>query len=64
MRTSFDIPEALIRAAQSAVGVKTKTQTIVLALTELVQHRESRKILELRGSLRGAFDHKALRKKR
>ena len=64
MRTSLDIPNSLVEDARRAAGTKTKTQTIVLALTELVQRRKSRKILELRGSLRRSYDYKAARRKR
>ena len=64
MRTSLDIPEPLLDEAKNASGAKTKTQAIVLALTELIQRRKSRKILELKGSMRGRYDYKALRRKR
>lgn len=64
MRTSLDIPGPLLEEAKHVVGVKTKTQAIVLALTELIQRRKSRKVLELKGSLSGSYDYKAFRKKR
>jgi len=64
MRTSLDIPETLVEEAKQVVGAKTKTQAIILALTEFIQRRKSRKVLELEGSLRGSYDYKALRRKR
>lgn len=64
MRTSLDIPESLVDEAKQVVGAKTKTQAIILALTEFIQRRKSRKILELKGSLQGPYDYKALRRKR
>ena len=64
MRTSFDIPESLVEEAKQAVGAKTKTQAIVLALTEMIQRRKSRKVLKLKGSLKSSYDYKSLRRKR
>ena len=51
MRTSLDIPEFLVEEAKKVAGAKTMTQVITLALTELIQRRRSRKLLELKGSL-------------
>ena len=64
MRTSLDIPESLVEEAKQVIGAKTKTQAIILALSELIQRRKSRKVLELKGSLVGSYDYKALRRKR
>jgi len=64
MRTSLDIPENLVEEAKQVIGAKTKTQAIILALNELIQRRRSRKVLELKGSLSGSYDYKALRRKR
>ncbi len=64
MRTTLDLPEKLIKEAQKAVGANTKTQAIVLALTEAIQKRKSKKILELEGSLKYPYDYKSLRRKR
>ena len=64
MRTSLDIPDSLLEEAKQVLGTKTKTQAIILALTEMIQRRKSRKILELKGSLTESYDYKTLRKKR
>lgn len=64
MRTSLDIPELLVKEAQTVIGAKTKTQAIILALTELIQRRKSKRVLELKGSLTRPFDYKAQRRKR
>ena len=64
MRTSLDIPESLVEEAKQVIGAKTKTQAIILALSELIQRRKSRKVLELKGSLASSYDYKALRRKR
>ena len=64
MRTSFDIPDSLILEAKQALGAKTKREAVVIALTDLIQRKKSRKILELKASLKGDYDYKALRHKR
>ena len=64
MRTSLNVPGTLVVEAQKLTGVKTKTQAIVLALTERIQRRKSRGILQLRGSLAHAYDYKVSRRKR
>ena len=48
MRTTLDLPEALMGEAQRLLGFKSKTDTVVLSLTELVRRR---RIDELKGLL-------------
>jgi hypothetical protein len=64
MRTTYDIPISILGEAQKLMGLKTKTQTIIVALQETISRRKSRKILALRGTLRDSFDYKEFRKKR
>lgn len=64
MRTSLDLPEPLLTEAQQLIGAKTKTQAIILALTECIQRRKSRRVLELKGSLTHEYDYKSTRRKR
>lgn len=64
MRTSLDIPQTLLTEAKEVIPVKTNTQAIILALSELIARRKSRRLLELRGSLKTPFDYKTLRRKR
>ena len=49
MRTTLDLPEALIEEARQALGFKSKTDTVVLALTELVRRRRIDQLKELMG---------------
>ena len=37
MRTTLDLPEELVEEARRALGFKSKTDTVVLALRELVR---------------------------
>jgi Arc/MetJ family transcription regulator len=48
MRTTLDLPAALMDEAQKMLGFKSKTDTVVLSLTELVRRR---RIEALRGLL-------------
>ena len=39
MRTTLDLPEALIEEAQRLLGFKSKTDTVVVSLRELIRRR-------------------------
>ena len=54
MRTTLDLPEDLVEEARQLLGFKSKTDTVVLALRELVRRR---RIEELKG-LAGKVDLK------
>jgi len=56
MRTTLDLPEALIEEARQALGFKSKTDTIVLALTELIRRRRIEQLKELMGNVRLEID--------
>ena len=48
MRTTLDLPEDLLDSARRALGFKSKTDTIIVALRELVRRH---RIEELKGLL-------------
>lgn len=56
MRTTLDLPEELIEEARRALGFKSKTDTVVLALTELVRRRRIDQLKELMGNVRLEID--------
>ena len=56
MRTTLDLPEALIEEARQALGFKSKTDTVVLALTELVRRRRIDQLKELMGHVHLEID--------
>ena len=56
MRTTLDLPEALIEEARQALGFKSKTDTVVLALTELVRRRRIEQLKELMGHVHLEID--------
>lgn len=72
MRTTLDLPEALMGEAQRLLGFKSKTDTVVLCLTELVRRRRIKELKALLGrvdldidvdrSRRGPSNHRQRRK--
>jgi Arc/MetJ family transcription regulator len=52
MRTTLDLPEALVEEARTALGFKSKTDTVVLALRELVRRRRLDELKSLMGRVR------------
>jgi Arc/MetJ family transcription regulator len=61
MRTTLDIPEPLIEEARQTLGFKSKTDTVVLALKELIRRRRIEELKALMGKVRLDID---LRKSR
>lgn len=49
MRTTLDLPGALLDEAQRLLGFKSKTDTVVLSLTELVRRRRIDELKSLMG---------------
>jgi hypothetical protein len=39
MRTTLDLPEGLVEEARDAIGFKSKTDTVVFALKEIVRRK-------------------------
>ena len=64
MRTTLDLPDGLLAAAQRACGAKTKTITVVMALQQLVNAAKIEELRGLRGKVRLDVDLKALRGER
>jgi Arc/MetJ family transcription regulator len=58
MRTTLDLPEALIEEARRELGFKSKTDTVVLALTELIRRRRIEQLKELMGHVRLDIDRR------
>jgi len=51
MRTTLDIPEDLLEEARQLVTFKSKTDTIILALQELIRSRKREQLRELKGKI-------------
>jgi Arc/MetJ family transcription regulator len=56
MRTTLDLPEDLLEEARAALGFKSKTDTIVLALRELVRRQRLDELKALLGKVRLDLD--------
>lgn len=56
MRTTLDIPEPLLEEARHILGFKSKTDTVVLALQELVRRRRIEELKSVLGSVRLEID--------
>lgn len=51
MRTTLDIPEPLIEEARRLLGFKSKTDTVVLSLKEMIRRKRIEELKELMGSV-------------
>jgi Arc/MetJ family transcription regulator len=56
MRTTLDIPPELIDEARRLLGFKSKTDTVVLSLKELIRKRRLEELKEMMGSVRLEID--------
>lgn len=56
MRTTLDIPAPLIEEARDLLGFKSKTDTVVLALQELIRRRRVEELKSLFGSIELEID--------
>jgi Arc/MetJ family transcription regulator len=56
MRTTLDLPAQLIDEAQRLLGFKSKTDTVVLSLTELVRRRRIEELKSLVGRVNLGLD--------
>ena len=56
MRTTLDIPQELIEEAKALLGFKSKTDTVVLSLRELIRRRRIDELKDLMGSVHLEID--------
>ena len=49
MRTTLDLPEALVEEARATLGGKSKTDTIIFALRDLVRRKRIEELKSLLG---------------
>jgi Arc/MetJ family transcription regulator len=63
MRTTLDLPGELLEEAQRLLGFKSKTDTVVLSLRELVRRRRVEELKTLLGSVRLDVDIPASRRR-
>ncbi len=63
MRTTLDIPEPLIEEARRLLGFKSKTDTVVVSLQELIRRRRIEELKALLGSVDLELDLDASRRR-
>ena len=64
MRTTLDIPQELIEEARDLLGFKSKTDTVVLSLRELIRRRRIEELKDLMGSVHLEIDLPASRRRK
>jgi Arc/MetJ family transcription regulator len=62
MRTTLDLPERLVEEARSALGFKSKTDTVVFALREVVRSSRIDELKSLMGRVTFDFDPNEIRR--
>jgi hypothetical protein len=63
MRTTLDLPEELLEEARRLLGFKSKTDTVVLSLTELIRRRRIDELKNLAGKIDLQLDVPASRRR-
>ncbi|HEY2932170.1 MAG TPA: type II toxin-antitoxin system VapB family antitoxin [Acidobacteriota bacterium] len=63
MRTTLDIPEELINEARRILGFKSKTDTVIVSLQELIRRRRVEELKNLLGSVQLDLDVAASRRR-
>lgn len=63
MRTTLDIPDTLVDEARHALGYKSKTDTVIFALKEVVRRSRLDALKQLMSRVEFDFDPTELRKK-
>lgn len=56
MRTTLDIPEEILEEARRLLGLKSKTDTVVFSLTELIRRGRIHELKSLLGSVKLDID--------
>ena len=61
MRTTLNLPEALLQEALETTNAKNKTQVIILALEELIRRHNLAKLKQFKGKIDLDIDIDTLR---
>ena len=65
MRTTVDIPEDLIEEARQILGFKSKTDTIIVSLQELIRRKRIEELKDMAGLMKLNVDvNKSRRRKK
>lgn len=61
MRTTLDLPEELVDEARNALGYKSKTDTIIFALRQVVRDTRKEELIAMIGKMEFDVDPTTLR---
>ena len=64
MRTTLDIPTELLEEAQKLLGFKSKTDTVIVSLRNLIRRRRIEELKTLMGSVQLDIDLPKSRRRR
>ena len=62
MRTTLDLPENLVEEARASLGFKSKTDTVIFALKEVVRRGRIDQLKDLLGKIEFEYDPNLIRK--
>jgi len=63
MRTTLDLPEDTLREAQSILGYKSKTDTVIFSLSEVIRRKKLEDLKQLAGKIELNIDLKKSRRR-
>lgn len=63
MRTTLDLPDELVREARARLGYKSKTDTVIFALKELVRRSRIDDLKDLMAKIEFEYDPTKIREK-
>ena len=63
MRTTLDLPVGLVEEARDSIGFKSKTDTVVFALQEIIRRKRKDELKEYITKMKFDFDPTEIRKK-
>jgi hypothetical protein len=63
MRTTLDLPEPLVEEARRLLGFKSKTDTIVVSLQDLVRRKRLEELKAMLGKVKLELDLKRSRRR-
>jgi hypothetical protein len=63
MRSTLDLPDELIENARAVLGFKSKTDTVVFALREVIRRSRIEELKSLMGKVTFEFDPLEMREK-
>jgi hypothetical protein len=63
MRTTLDLPAGLVEEAREAIGFKSKTDTVVFALKEVIRRKHKDELKDFITKMEFEFDPTEIRKR-